>query len=53
MRIQVKDFMSAPVITPIGENSVREIRTLMKEKGINAIPVISYSNDTPQVEMII
>ena len=53
MRIQVKDFMSAPVITAIGKNSVQEIRTLMNEKGINAIPVISYSNDTPQVEMII
>ena len=53
MRIQVKDFMSAPVTTAIGENSVGEIRAIMKDKGINAIPIISYSNDTPQVEMTI
>ncbi len=53
MRIQVKDFMSTPVTTAIGENSVREIRELMKEKGIHAIPVISYSKVTPQVEMTI
>jgi CBS domain-containing protein len=53
MRIQVKDFMSTPVTTAIGENSVQEIRALMKEKGINAIPIISYSKDTTPVEMII
>ena len=53
MRIQVKDFMSTPVITAVGENSVREIRALMKDKGIHAIPIISYSNDTPHVEMTI
>ena len=53
MRIQVKDFMSTPVTTAVGENSVREIRALMKDKGIHAIPIISYSNETPQVEMTI
>ena len=53
MRIQVKDFMSAPVTTAMGEHSVLEIRTLMKEKGIHAIPIISYSNDTLKVEMTI
>ena len=53
MRIQVKDFMSTPVITAVGENSVREIRALMKEKGIHAIPIISYSKDTPSAEMTI
>ena len=53
MRIQVKDFMSAPVTTAIGENSVGEIRAIMKEKGIHAIPVVSYSKDLPQVEMTI
>lgn len=51
MRIQVKDFMSAPVTTAMGEQSVLEIRTLMKEEGIHAIPIISYSNDTVKVEM--
>ncbi len=53
MRIQVKDFMSAPVTTAMGEHRVLEIRTLMKEKGIHAIPIISYSNDTLKVEMTI
>ena len=53
MRIQVKDFMSAPVTTAMGEHNVLEIRTLMKEKGIHAIPIISYSNDTLKVEMTI
>jgi len=53
MRIQVKDFMSTPVTTAIGENSVLEIRALMKENGINAIPIISYSKDVPHFEMTI
>ncbi len=53
MRIQVKDFMSTPVTTATGKNSVQEIRALMKEKGIHAIPIISYSKDTASVEMII
>jgi len=53
MRIQVKDFMSAPVTTATGEDSVQEIRALMKEKGIHALPIISYSNDKLKVEMTI
>ena len=53
MRIQVKDFMSAPVATAMEEHNVLEIRMLMKEKGIHAIPIISYSNDTLKVEMTI
>ena len=50
MGITVKDFMSTPVTTATGEDSVLEIRTLMQEKGIHAIPVISYTNDTLKVE---
>lgn len=53
MRIQVKDFMSSPVVTAIGENSVEEIRELMKEKGIHAIPIVSHSIDTVDTEMTI
>lgn len=53
MRIQVKDFMSSPVTTATGENSVQEVRTLMKEKGIHAIPIVSYSKDTTGVKMVI
>ena len=53
MRIQVKDFMSSPVTTATGEHSVLEIKTLMEEKGINAIPIILYANDTLKVDMTI
>ncbi|MFK7782306.1 cyclic nucleotide-binding/CBS domain-containing protein, partial [Psychroserpens sp.] len=53
MRIQVKDFMSAPVTTAIGEDSVQDIRELMKDKGIHAIPIISYTNDKLKVEVTI
>jgi len=53
MRIQVKDFMSAPVTTAMKEDNILEIRTLMKEKGIHAIPIVSCSNDTLKVEMTI
>jgi CBS domain-containing protein len=50
MRLQVKDFMSTPVTTATGDDSVLEIRALMNEKGINAIPIISYTNDGLKVE---
>ncbi|MGI9531725.1 CBS domain-containing protein [Lutimonas sp.] len=53
MRIQVKDFMSAPVTTAMEDHNVLEIRLLMKEEGIHAIPIISYSNDSLKVEMTI
>ena len=53
MSIQVKDFMSTPITTATGENSVLEIRELMKEKGIHAIPIVSYTNDKLKVEMTI
>ena len=41
MRIQVKDFMSTPVITAVAENKVSETMALMKEKGIHAVSIIS------------
>ena len=50
MRIQVKDFMSAPVTVAMLDDDILEIRTLMKEKGIHAIPIVSYTNDTLKVE---
>ena len=53
MRIQVKDFMSAPVTTASGEATVQEIRALMKKEGIHAIPIVSYAKDKPTVEMTI
>jgi CBS domain-containing protein len=53
MSLQVKDFMSSPVTTAMGDETILEIRTLMNEKGIHAIPIISYSNDTIKVETTI
>ena len=53
MRIQVKDFMSAPVTIATGENNIGDIRVLMKDKGIHAIPVVSFTNNTSQPEMTI
>jgi len=50
MRIQVKDFMSAPVTVAMMDENILEIRTLMKEKGIHAIPIVSCTNDTLKVE---
>jgi CBS domain-containing protein len=50
MRIQVKDFMSAPVTAAMLDDNIREIRTLMKERGIHAIPVVSYANDGLKLE---
>ena len=51
MRIQVKDFMSAPVVTAIGEKKVSEIRALMERKNIHALPIISYSKKFPATEI--
>ena len=53
MGIQVKDFMSTPVITAIGENTIQEIRDLMSGKGIHAVPIISITTDTPKAIIII
>ena len=53
MQIQVKEFMSSPVITAMEEDNVSEVRALMNEKGIHAIPIVSCSNDTLKVEMTI
>ena len=53
MRIQVKDFMSSPVTTALGNNSVKEIRELMKLKGFNAVPVIQDAKQSPNTEITI
>ena len=50
MRIQVKDFMSSPVTTTIGEASVGKLRTLMSEKNIHAVPVVEYEKKLPKSE---
>ncbi len=53
MRIQVKDFMSTPVTVAMMDEDILEIRTLMKEKRIHAIPIVSYTNDKLKVERTI
>ena len=53
MRIQVKDFMSSPVITVVGQDSVQEIRELMKRNEIHSVPVIQYIKQLPEVEVTI
>ena len=53
MRIQVKDFMSSPVTTAVGKTSIQEIRILMKRHSIHAIPIIRYSKQLPEAEVII
>ena len=53
MRIQVKDFMSSPVTTAVGKNSIQEIQTLMERNSIHAIPIIRYSKQLPEAEVII
>lgn len=53
MRVQVKDFMSAPVTTAAEKTTVREIRVLMKRQGINAIPIIKYAKQFPDYRVSI
>ena len=53
MRIQVKDFMSAPVKTAVGENSVKELRELMTRHEIHSIPIIQYVKQLPTPEVTI
>lgn len=53
MRIQVKDFMSSPVIHCVGEQSVREIRALLAGKDIHAVPVIRYDKQLPENQITI
>ena len=53
MNIRVKDFMSAPVTVAMMDENILEIRTLMKEKGIHAIPIVSCTNDTIKAEQTI
>jgi CBS domain-containing protein len=53
MRIQVKDFMSTPVITAEGDSSVLEIRQLMKDKKIHAIPIVGFTSEAPRSEMTV
>ena len=50
MSIQVKDIMSSPVKVAMLDDNILEVKTLMKEHRIHAIPIVSYTNDTLKVE---
>ena len=53
MRIQVQDFMSAPVKTTVGKTKIGEIRELMKYKRIHALPVVQYTKKLPEADVTI
>jgi predicted transcriptional regulator len=53
MHIKVKDVMSAPVIVAMMDEDIMEVKMLMKEKGIHAVPIVSYTNDKLKVEQTI
>jgi len=50
MRIQVKDFMSTSVITAGEEISVGEVRTLMAQEQIHAIPILGPTGESINLE---
>ena len=45
MRIQVKDFMTIPVVTTVPERDVAFVRELMERKEVHAIPIVEYDGD--------
>lgn len=53
MKIQVKDFMTSPVTVAEGNISVGEIRTLMQEKDIHAIPLVYTVDNGVEIRGII
>jgi acetoin utilization protein AcuB len=53
MRIQVKDFMSAPVYTVTEKATVGEVRAIMKSKYIHALPIVEYVKELPEARVII
>ena len=50
MRIQVKDFMTGSVITAGEEISVGEVRTLMAQEQIHAIPILGPTEEPINLE---
>jgi CBS domain-containing protein len=53
MKIQVKEFMSAPVVTTTPDSNVAYVRELMERKGVNAIPVVEMSAENISVRGIV
>jgi CBS domain-containing protein len=44
MKIQVKDFMSTSVVAAEGKNKIGEIRAIMQNEKIHALPIV-YNTD--------
>ena len=53
MRIQVKDFMSAPVKTAVPGNTVSEIRDIMNKYDIHCVPIVEYEKQLPDPNVTI
>ena len=53
MKIQVKDIMTSPVSVVEGTISVGEIKSLMKVKDINALPVVYQLDEGVEIRGII
>lgn len=53
MPIQVKDFMSSPVISCTTDTNVGKVRDLMQLKGFSAIPVVNIKGEKVEIRGII
>ena len=53
MRIQVRDFMTSPVTAAEGKISIGEIRTLMQQKEIHALPIVYTVDDEISIRGIV
>jgi CBS domain-containing protein len=53
MKVQVKDFMSSPVLTAVERDTVGEVRFKMKNKRIHAIPIVEMINKLPEFDIVI
>jgi CBS domain-containing protein len=53
MGMQVKDFMSTPIVTVQLETPLMDVRKIMEENEINALPVVVNVNNTKTIKGII
>ncbi len=53
MKIQVKDFMSTSVVAAEGKNKIGEIRAIMQNEKIHALPIVYNSDGNVMVQGII
>ena len=53
MRIQVKDFMTSPVLTAVSNEKVGDVRGKMERNKIHAMPVVELERKLPGNEILI